>query len=90
MGVPCITFIMVTKDHEKKNGITNIELAGINDRSAVSVIQVIDFKHKQKMNVIEGLEATFLVGYREGQLVIVKYKDRRTEVLHRFNKSAKK
>jgi hypothetical protein len=55
---------MLTKDHAKKSGITSIELAGINDRSVVLVIQVIDFKYKAKMNVIEGLEATILVGYR--------------------------
>lgn len=62
--MPCITFFMLTKDHAKKSGITSIELAGINDRSVVLVIQVIDFKYKAKMNVIEGLEATILVGYR--------------------------
>lgn len=69
---------MVSKDLINKNGITNIELAGINDRSVVLVIQVIDFKFKEKSKIVEGLEATILVGYREGQLVIIKYKDKRT------------
>jgi hypothetical protein len=41
---------MINKDHIKKNGITNIELAGINDRSAISIIQIIDFKFREKAN----------------------------------------
>lgn len=65
---------MMPKDLNKKNGVSSIELAGINDRSVISTIQVIDFKYKETTTNVWGLEGTVLLGYREGQLVIIKFK----------------
>lgn len=31
-----------------------------------------------------------MLGYREGHLVIMKFKDKRTDVIHKFNKYTKK
>ncbi len=36
------------------------------------------------------MEGTVLLGYREGQLVIIKFKEKKTEVIHKFNKLFKR
>lgn len=43
---------MINEKNTKKDGTMNIELAGINDRSAISIIQIIDFNFKEMTSTV--------------------------------------
>jgi hypothetical protein len=52
-GIAYLSFVMInSQDCKKKTGSTGIELAGINDRSPISTLQIIDFKYKDNGNYV--------------------------------------
>ena len=79
-----------SKDYKKKLCSTGIELAGINDISPISTLQILEFKYRENANYIVPVEGLIMIGYRSGHLMILKFKDKKTEIIHKFNKSSKK